>query len=1232
MPIQNKNDLKNLSSTTYIDNTTGQITPASVRYFNDTLIDSLVDETGYAIDSASWNASLLSLTQSVTNIFANTGSYVTNGQTQSMSVGTASYVDLRGQGVVVNYGNGFISITGSDATDTPTIVSDTAPNPLSVPTGSLWYNTVDTNLYVNYNDGFASYWVSTTVAATFVESSSYSYFAESATTARNALTASYFLTASVTSASLARTASYINVTGSGIGIQWVGDQLVLSASSVGGGAQVILQSTAPTSANPGDLWFDTDDGVMSVWYDDGTSGQWVESNYGGTVGTASYADVSGIALTASWFDVTGSNIDINWFGSQLQLSASVAGATVTVSDTPPSATETGSLWYNSLTGAMYVWYIDSNSSQWVSVNMPGPVATASYAYTASHALTAAYFFTSSVSSASYSVTSDTASVSIYSILAENALQASNALTASLANVATYAQTGGNQNLQSVTTFGNSTSQSIDIRDRLIVNITGSGTLTQGESVEARGEFSHAQGYDTVANGDWSHAEGNGSQANGDASHAEGFNSTANGYGSHAEGDGAIADGYGSHAEGYRAWAVGQRSHAEGSFTLAEGDASHAEGISTWAQGDGSNAAGLGTITQGIASDTRGRYTNAGNDYQSVVGQWNIPLTSTDYQGWFIIGDGTGIPGHPKELHNLFMAGDGKIIISGTLDISGSILGISQSSPQIPYVAGPGIIINDYQISASVLTVNGVTPDANGNIATALTNVITGTSGSLIISSSGDATGSLTEGTVWVVSGETGPASASNGVSYIWDGKEPGEWLKLSSLDIVTADQRYVIQSPSTVFLGTASLATRALTASFYAELDTLQSVTTRNNRTTRSVIIGDTAAVATGINSLALGSTTAASGQQSLAGGIVSNATNRWSLAFGEAVNAYGQSSVALNAYTEASGAYSFAMGHSTKAIGLDSHAEGAYTTAIGVGSHAEGGRYIPTDPGGNFPGGTAIGNASHAEGRQTTSVGVASHAEGISTRANGQGSHAEGEACLSQGLDSHAEGYGTIANGIYSHTEGYLTATHGFTTHAEGDRTTAIGFNSHTEGVLTTAVGNGSHAEGGTSNTGGIRGGMSIGQGSHAEGRETTSVGGFSHAEGYLTTTNGEYSHAQGLHNITNGTYQNVVGQYNRSINSSSAFIVGNGTNDANRSNLIEAFGNTINLNGTVNVNGTPIGGNAVTASYALTASYVSGAVMFNTDTYASVPSVTNIISLTLAEYNALGTKNPNVLYIVRA
>ena len=38
----------------------------------------------------------------------------------------------------------------------------------------------------------------------------------------------------------------------------------------------ILSSTVPASANPGDIWVNTNDGVSFVYYDDGTSAQWME--------------------------------------------------------------------------------------------------------------------------------------------------------------------------------------------------------------------------------------------------------------------------------------------------------------------------------------------------------------------------------------------------------------------------------------------------------------------------------------------------------------------------------------------------------------------------------------------------------------------------------------------------------------------------------------------------------------------------------------------------------------------------------------------------------------------------------------------------------------------------------------------------------------------------------------------------------------------------------------------
>ena len=49
------------------------------------------------------------------------------------------------------------------------------------------------------------------------------------------------------------------------------------------------------------------------------------------------------------------------------------GVTVTISDTPPIATAAGNLWWDSVGGQLYIWYVDGTSAQWVVViNRPGP--------------------------------------------------------------------------------------------------------------------------------------------------------------------------------------------------------------------------------------------------------------------------------------------------------------------------------------------------------------------------------------------------------------------------------------------------------------------------------------------------------------------------------------------------------------------------------------------------------------------------------------------------------------------------------------------------------------------------------------------------------------------------------------------------------------------------------------------------------------------------------------------
>jgi len=55
----------------------------------------------------------------------------------------------------------------------------------------------------------------------------------------------------------------------------------------------VISSAAPTSPAAGDIWYDSDDGRAYIYYDDGSSQQWVEFGAppsGSTIALASYAD------------------------------------------------------------------------------------------------------------------------------------------------------------------------------------------------------------------------------------------------------------------------------------------------------------------------------------------------------------------------------------------------------------------------------------------------------------------------------------------------------------------------------------------------------------------------------------------------------------------------------------------------------------------------------------------------------------------------------------------------------------------------------------------------------------------------------------------------------------------------------------------------------------------------------------------------------------------------------
>lgn len=155
----------------------------------------------------------------------------------------------------------------------------------------------------------------------------------------------------------------------------------------------------------------------------------------------------------------------------------------------------------------------------------------------------------------------------------------------------------------------------------------------------------------------------------------------------------------------------------------------------------------------------------------------------------------------------------------------------------------------------------------------------------------------------------------------------------------------------------------------------------------------------------------------------------------------------------------------------------------------------------------------------------------------------------------SVAEGYITTAAGVYSHAEGNRTTTRGDAAHSEGFGSIAYGTASHVEGYRTTARGLASHAEGNDTHA--------TVEGAHSEGALSNASRLCAHAEGWGTTASGLASHSQNRKTIASGDYQTALGKWNLA-DTTSAVILGNGTNDMARSNAL-----TVDWSGNVNAAG---------------------------------------------------------------
>ena len=371
------------------------------------------------------------------------------------------------------------------------------------------------------------------------------------------------------------------------------------------------------------------------------------------------------------------------------------------------------------------------------------------------------------------------------------------------------------------------------------------------------------------------------------------------------------------------YAKGTCSLAQGYDTKAYGTACHSEGYGSKAGVENNiniqfaHAEGDHTEAKGSASHAEGYYTIANNQSEHASGRYNVSSSASTTFGdsgntLFSVGNGTSTSAR----HNAFeIRQNGNIYITsgGTDILLQDHLGGGGSS----YTAGDGI-----DITNDVISVTGKVDTTTYSTYTAATDTALASKQTTLTAGTG----------ISIVDNVISATGGGGGTTY-------------------SAGRGIDITNDTISFSLPISAGTGA-----------------------GSIVIGSTANKASGINSLAGGSTAS----------ILKN---------------------------EATGNSSFAFGYNCKATKDYSHAEGYLTYATG--------KY------------------SHAECNSTSGSGEYSHAEGNSTTANGAGSHAEGRGTKASGNYSHTEGFYTIANNQSEHASGqYNNSVSGSSTFGDSGNT----------------------------------------------------------------------------------------------------------------------------------------------------------------------------------------------------
>lgn len=211
---------------------------------------------------------------------------------------------------------------------------------------------------------------------------------------------------------------------------------------------ISVSTTAPSNPKNGAVWFNSALGETFVYYDDGDTAQWVQTNPSGQQGPTgptgpagangevlrteldAYLQVANLSnlstslipsanvtydlgsTTKYWKDLYLSGNTIFLGSAQITLNAnggidlpagsrtggtaigtgSGGGASVTISDSAPGSPSAGDLWWSANTSELFIYYNDTDTNQWVQATTPGATgpAGASGSSVTSYANTSAF--------------------------------------------------------------------------------------------------------------------------------------------------------------------------------------------------------------------------------------------------------------------------------------------------------------------------------------------------------------------------------------------------------------------------------------------------------------------------------------------------------------------------------------------------------------------------------------------------------------------------------------------------------------------------------------------------------------------------------------------------------------------------------------------------------------------------------------------------------------------------